>query len=954
MANKNINNISFGSLALVFPAILFMFVAITASHTDTNLQNQAERKLVKSLEVSLDQVIRNTSKQSFVQLCIDELLTAARNHGINSDEFSKISDKISNEKGLKFNAYLYENRALKKYFGIEEPDLKLFEQLMQALTSSGDKFAEAQRHLHDELLKLFGSGNRLELIQIAKGAIKRLKTGGTNQFYLWDSFDDGFGIFFITTEIPDFIERFSCYYSKSDSFGAGDPSQSKIVAPSGISENQMMAAKIKAGLEGKNSTLAFDRFWYFIDDESGTYWARTLANYHSNISKPMWARYIFLASALLCCVFALLYLTSTLGLNPGLSLCDWLDSVSLRYRIMSLFFVASAFPVIITLLIGTTSLIERAEVIESQVVAESISSLQRIERMYRVKINDAQNMAKALREAVKQETPSRKMLDFYIDKYQMPSQLTRLEVRDINGALIYTTDDRKVHGVTIAMDIFSKLAMKLHIPSRLGAAIDKISPAEIVSESVLSTDEIGMATLIRQRGKQWYFRMGTFPTLWYWDVYPEIASGPAFINTAAQLESVHREQIKREFSGQSPENPTLELAVQLNSTFSRYSVYPKINEIDQNFIINSALASFRSGKVVFRETSINNRPYWVVIKPDKNLGISVFANMVSQEERLKVLLPIKWQMVVGGFFALIISLLGAGLISNLIIKPIGDLYNGVEAIVGKNDAFRIPVRRNDEFGALATAFNNVISEFKELQYGRLIQESLLPGNIQSPEGYDLACFYTSATDLAGDYHDVLTLDDGRVAIILGDVTGHGISASLAMAMAKATVDYLKLDGCKFPSYAMDSLNALFNKELKPRSKFMTLVTMVLRPDTGELEVVNAGQSFPRYFRAAENCSHEIEIPSMPLGAMKKRRAKPESRQMQSGDGILLYSDGIVECSDETNDMFGYKRLQQLFDELMRQNLSSVELLRIMMETLDNFRVPGPYPDDITLVMLKKL
>ncbi|HMM60508.1 MAG TPA: hypothetical protein PKC25_10320, partial [Candidatus Rifleibacterium sp.] len=93
--------------------------------------------------------------------------------------------------------------------------------------------------------------------------------------------------------------------------------------------------------------------------------------------------------------------------------------------------------------------------------------------------------------------------------------LARLEVRDGDGQTIFSTDDRQVHGVAEAMDILSRMIIKLHSPHRMSpAAATRVSPAEIVSESVMSTDEIGMATIMRLRGRQWHFHMGTFPTTW--------------------------------------------------------------------------------------------------------------------------------------------------------------------------------------------------------------------------------------------------------------------------------------------------------------------------------------------------------------------------------------------------------------------------------------------------------
>jgi sigma-B regulation protein RsbU (phosphoserine phosphatase) len=448
--------------------------------------------------------------------------------------------------------------------------------------------------------------------------------------------------------------------------------------------------------------------------------------------------------------------------------------------------------------------------------------------------------------------------------------------------------------------------------------------------------------------------MGTFPTIWFWDVYPEIATGPAFMAVTGQMIAVYSQQLKEELAKSAENKNNILLATPMNNYYANFKLFPHIPGLNEQQLMNAAITSFRTGKVVKRNTSFAGKEYWLTVKPEKSISSHVFLNLVSKADRLKVLTQLKFRLAFGGIIALLVSLLGAILIARLVIYPVNDLAKGIEAIRERKHDFRIPIRREDEFGTLSKAFNTVIEDLKELEYGRVVQTSLLPSKIIAPDGYELACFRASATDLAGDYHDVLPLNDGRTGIILGDVTGHGISAALAMAMAKATVDYMQLDGSLFPSYLMDQLNALFNKELKPRHKFMTLVTLVLEPETGKLEVDNAGQSYPYYYNFASKVAEEVKIPSMPLGATKKRRSKPEVKMMQPGDAVILYSDGIIECSDLKEEMFGYDRFYETYVNLLNKGLSAAKVLEQMIEALEAFRKPGPYPDDVTLVILRRL
>jgi phosphoserine phosphatase RsbU/P len=289
-----------------------------------------------------------------------------------------------------------------------------------------------------------------------------------------------------------------------------------------------------------------------------------------------------------------------------------------------------------------------------------------------------------------------------------------------------------------------------------------------------------------------------------------------------------------------------------------------------------------------------------------------------------------------------------------LVNPLTGLGEGISAIRRRDSLFRIPVTRPDELGTLAGAFNRILGEMKELQYGRIVQESLLPGNPPIPPGYEVEQFRRTANDLAGDYHDILRLDDGRWAFFLGDVTGHGISAALAMAMAKATVDYQGLAGEAFPTRVMDQLNSLFYRELKPRQKFMTLGCLLLNPATHEVTFQNAGHPYPMIFRTQTGTIEELPLPSLPLGARRARKDEILKTTLSPRDAILLYSDGFVECTNARGKMFGYPRFLNLFRDLLAQGFTGADLIAGLDRSLDEFRTPGAYPDDVTLLLIQRM
>ncbi|MFZ5950364.1 MAG: SpoIIE family protein phosphatase [Candidatus Rifleibacteriota bacterium] len=954
-AFKARSSASFGRLLMLFSSIMFFFLALTSDQTHKKIALEEEKRQNLQEISSLDDIIAATTLEGFIRDQILDIHNLISRSDFSQEKLDSIVETKARDSNTFLKCFYYENLILKKSLNATKEENEFFSELIAQTQMTGEDFLIAQRKVHQPLLNFFGPGNRLELMAGHQGKISRFKHLQKDRFFYWNLLPDQKAVFLIITDFPSFSERFKkarTIMQRSDT-GAGDPTRKEFITPDGIDADQMQAAKIKSALMGKACVIEFNKKWSFVENEEGQFFCTVQNELERSSTIANLVYSVNLISVILTAVIFILYLLSIFEINPGNQLVIWLDSLSIRFRIVGLFFMASVFPVLFTALIGATSIADRVEIVENQVIGESLANLNRLEAMASIKLDQSEKMAQTMRNKILHQPATEDFFCYWLNKFDLPRSLSRLEVRDGAGTTLFTTDDPEVHGVVQAMDVFSKVALKQHAPHRLGQKANLVTPAEVVSESVLSTDEIGMATILRQRGRQWLFRMGTFPTVWYYDVFPELASGPAFMHYATQLQTVYNHQIEKNLalSRQNPES--LLLKTELNYHYQIPSLYPSIDEIDEKMLLNAAIVSLKTGKVVFRNTNIKGVPYWVTIKPEKSVTTTVFFNLISKPVRLAVLAPLKSQLIASGVLALMVALLGAMLLIKLFIQPIGDLANGITAIRERQHDFRIEVRRRDEFGALSLAFNKVIEELKELEYGKIVQESLLPSIIPVPAGYDLACFRTSATDLAGDYHDVLPLDDGRLAIILGDVTGHGISAALAMAMAKASVDYWNLEGKFFPVQVMDQLNALFNRELKPRHKFMTLVTMVLNPANGELQVDNAGQSYPFLYQKSDDLASEIAIPSMPLGAGKKRRSKVETRILQSGDTIILYSDGIIECSDLSGEMFGYDRFKQTFVDLVKKNLSSKQILQQMMTDLDKFRKPGPYPDDVTLVLLRK-
>ena len=211
----------------------------------------------------------------------------------------------------------------------------------------------------------------------------------------------------------------------------------------------------------------------------------------------------------------------------------------------------------------------------------------------------------------------------------------------------------------------------------------------------------------------------------------------------------------------------------------------------------------------------------------------------------------------------------------------------------------------------------------------------------------------SATDLSGDYYDILPLPGGDLLTVIGDVTGHGASAALAMAMAKASVVYRLADGERLPRPVLDSLNEVFFQELRSQRKFMTIQVSTFLPADHTLRIENAGHNYPLFHEAATGKTRALEMIGLPLGVRRKAQRDAREQVFAPGDAVIFYTDGFVECMMPDGTQLGDDAFVALIDRTITPERSARDILEELLAELHRVRRPGPLNDDITLVILRR-
>ena len=236
---------------------------------------------------------------------------------------------------------------------------------------------------------------------------------------------------------------------------------------------------------------------------------------------------------------------------------------------------------------------------------------------------------------------------------------------------------------------------------------------------------------------------------------------------------------------------------------------------------------------------------------------------------------------------------------------------------------------------------------QELRVARSIQQASLPKEVPQLEGWHIAPFYRPAREVGGDFYDFFGLEDGRLGIVVGDATGHGVPAALVMASARSMLRAVA-QASNSPGDALRRVNDPLATEIPP-NMFVTCFYCILDPKSGSLSYANAGHDLPYVWHGG--ACEELRARGMPLGLMPGMHYEQKEIVLQKGESALLYTDGLVEAHNPQREMFGFPRLQTLVSEHAEEERS---LEATLLEELYSFVGEGwEQEDDITLLTLRR-
>jgi serine phosphatase RsbU (regulator of sigma subunit) len=319
------------------------------------------------------------------------------------------------------------------------------------------------------------------------------------------------------------------------------------------------------------------------------------------------------------------------------------------------------------------------------------------------------------------------------------------------------------------------------------------------------------------------------------------------------------------------------------------------------------------------------------------------------------------------------ALIGAGAIAGIFIsrgltRPLEALMEGTHAITSGDLDHRIQLKRKDEFQGVAQSFNRMAVSLQqqlhqlrqetagnerlmsELRIAADVQQSLLPKEPPEVPGYELDGWSREAKQVGGDFFDFIRLEDGSFCVALADATGKGMPAALLTVQCWSMLRTLAHDA-HTPAQLLRRTNRELYKRISPSYRFVTLFFLNIRPESGIIRYAAAGHNPPLLISAANTPPKLLKYPpALPLGIEKDTQYTDYEHELNPGETLLIYSDGLMDARNSTGKTYSTKDLQHVITRA--ENTSLKEFLKMLRRDIEHFTFGCETVDDMTVAALR--
>jgi sigma-B regulation protein RsbU (phosphoserine phosphatase) len=238
---------------------------------------------------------------------------------------------------------------------------------------------------------------------------------------------------------------------------------------------------------------------------------------------------------------------------------------------------------------------------------------------------------------------------------------------------------------------------------------------------------------------------------------------------------------------------------------------------------------------------------------------------------------------------------------------------------------------------------------EELSIARDLQVSMLPAQCPQVKGFEIAAFSVSAREVGGDFYDFIEMGEDKAGFVIGDVTGKSVSGALVMSASRSVFRMLSEDELTVGESMMRA-NRRLKKDVKT-GMFVALLYAVINSQDNSLTMCSAGQTQPVHLSADSGKAALIETEgdTFPLGILDDANYEETRLQLEPGDKVVFYTDGIVEAMNTQEEMFGFERLLEVVEK--SKSATADALLQEIIDTVRDFTAGAPQHDDLTAIVI---
>jgi phosphoserine phosphatase RsbU/P len=315
----------------------------------------------------------------------------------------------------------------------------------------------------------------------------------------------------------------------------------------------------------------------------------------------------------------------------------------------------------------------------------------------------------------------------------------------------------------------------------------------------------------------------------------------------------------------------------------------------------------------------------------------------------------------------IVALVFSAQLTRTLTRCVHDLYGGTKRVEAGDFSHRIPVRTKDQLSELARSFNTMtqrieqlIVEVKdkekleaELEIARQVQAQLFPREVPALKTLELLGVCNPARVVSGDYYDFIPIDSRSTAVVIGDISGKGISAALLMASVQSSLRAQLRMGGNGIGLSTATLVSRLNRQLyesTPPEKYATFYCGFYDDQIGRLAYTNAGHLAPILIR--RRSVTRLESNGMAVGLFPESTYEQTFIDLEAGDLLIAFTDGITESENAVGEQFGDR---QLIDLVMRNRERPLdEIMRTITNAVRDWASDLDNQDDTTMLLARRL